>query len=201
MFNSDQRGPHGSGAFTLIELLIVVAIIAILAVIAVPNFLEAQTRAKVSRVHNDLRTTAIGLEAYHVDFNEYPAYGSPFDEDEGNAGGPRDAVEAYLPIRLTSPVAYLTTLPKTPFPEEKEHRGDDIESYRYFNRTEFFLLEPNDAPTEWAEKLTGVYGSPGIGKEWEVFSYGPDGASDDGALMYDPTNGSISKGDILRFGP
>lgn len=34
--------------FTLIELLIVVAIIAILAAI-VPNFLEAQVRAKVSR--------------------------------------------------------------------------------------------------------------------------------------------------------
>ncbi len=35
-------------AFTLIELLIVVAIIAILAAIAVPNFLEAQ-RARRSR--------------------------------------------------------------------------------------------------------------------------------------------------------
>ena len=49
-------------AFTLIELLIVVAIIAILAAIAVPNFLEAQTRAKVARVRNDHRAVVTGLE-------------------------------------------------------------------------------------------------------------------------------------------
>jgi len=55
--------------FTLIELLIVVAIIAILAAIAVPNFLEAQTRAKVARVKNDFRTLATAIEAYSVDWN------------------------------------------------------------------------------------------------------------------------------------
>ena len=59
-------------AFTLIELLIVVAIIAILAAIAVPNFLEAQVRSKVSRVKSDLRSVVTALEAYAVDRNDYP---------------------------------------------------------------------------------------------------------------------------------
>src|SRR5260221_3715617 len=58
-------------AFTLIELLIVVAIIAILAAIAVPNFLEAQTRAKVSRVKADMRTLGTAMEQYNVDYNGY----------------------------------------------------------------------------------------------------------------------------------
>ena len=60
--------------FTLIELLIVVALIAILAAIAVPNFLEAQTRAKVSRAKSDMRSVAIALESYRVDNNNYPPW-------------------------------------------------------------------------------------------------------------------------------
>jgi prepilin-type N-terminal cleavage/methylation domain-containing protein len=59
--------------FTLIELLIVVAIIAILAAIAIPNFLEAQVRARVARVKSDMRSTATAIEAYCVDTNFYPA--------------------------------------------------------------------------------------------------------------------------------
>ena len=61
-----------NSAFTLIELLIVVAIIAILAAIAVPNFLEAQTRAKVSRAKADMRTEATALETYNIDWGTYP---------------------------------------------------------------------------------------------------------------------------------
>ena len=60
--------------FTLIELLIVIAIIAILAAIAVPNFLEAQVRAKVSRVRADQRSLATGLESYRIDNNSYPPW-------------------------------------------------------------------------------------------------------------------------------
>jgi prepilin-type N-terminal cleavage/methylation domain-containing protein len=76
--------------FTLIELLIVVAIIAILAAIAVPNFLEAQIRSKVSRVKSDIRSFATAIEAYTVDHNAPPPaageYGYPALEIDGYTG-------------------------------------------------------------------------------------------------------------------
>ena len=43
-------------AFTLIKLLIVGEIIAILAAIALPDFLEAQARSKISRSMTDMRS-------------------------------------------------------------------------------------------------------------------------------------------------
>src|SRR5512133_2537238 len=88
-------------AFTLIELLIVVAIIAILAAIAVPNFLEAQVRAKVSRCKNDMRSISVALESYRTENNKYPFPANSFDNGR-------------LKL-LSSPIAYMTSVPKDPF--------------------------------------------------------------------------------------
>src|SRR5512136_1023495 len=95
--------------FTLIELLIVVAIIAILAAIAVPNFLEAQTRSKVSRAKADMRSLATGIEAYRVDQNHYPLDGAFF----WWKGLPQPESPLYV---LTTPVAYMTQVPMDVFP-------------------------------------------------------------------------------------
>ena len=87
--------------FTLIELLIVVAIIAILAAIAVPNFLEAQVRTKVTVSYAEMRSQRTAMEAYRVDHNAYP-------ESWNEPRWPRLT-------ELTTPVAYLTVCPYDPF--------------------------------------------------------------------------------------
>lgn len=103
-------------AFTLIELLIVVAIIAILAAIAVPNFLEAQTRAKVSRAKADLRSLHLAVESYFVDNNRYPYSESINASIWMPAGGsPRLNPQNHEVGGLTSPIAYITTIPDDPF--------------------------------------------------------------------------------------
>ena len=86
--------------FTLIELLIVVAIIAILAAIAVPNFLEAQVRAKVSRVKADQRSMATAVESYMVDNNKlFPTIRVD-----------RSIYRMWINSRLTTPIAYITSV-------------------------------------------------------------------------------------------
>ena len=82
------RKPSRSG-FTLIELLIVVAIIGILAAIAVPNFLNAQVRAKLARVYSDLKALSTAIEMYKLDNNISPPYRSilsniPFRQKSNN---------------------------------------------------------------------------------------------------------------------
>jgi prepilin-type N-terminal cleavage/methylation domain-containing protein len=130
-----QNTSTSKSGFTLIELLIVVAIIAILAAIAVPNFLEAQVRAKVAREQNDLRTMATAIEAYMIDNNTYPrdsdsslelqyagaanGIASITQDDAFNPKSPKFGLCANGALTLTTPMAYMNTLLSDPFSDPK----------------------------------------------------------------------------------
>ena len=94
-----------TSAFTLIELLIVVAIIGTLTAIAVPNFVNAQVRAKVSRARADMRSISTALEAYRINYNSYPCDG----DDLPNFNPSDFDTSARLGV-LTTPVSYLRNL-------------------------------------------------------------------------------------------
>lgn len=208
-------------AFTLIELLIVVAIIAILAAIAVPNFLEAQTRAKVSRAMADMRSAAVAIEARAVD--SPPGSGevyslmrlnttvAPFTprpvHDFLQTGAPRPFNNATLPLDLTTPIAYLTSLFNDPFLRANSNRflaGPPPTSPTR-------IVVPGDQTTfhfhyDNIHQLTRL---PGFGfdnldlaeyGQWRLVSIGPDNQfiGSIGRRVYDPTNGTTSFGDVIR---
>jgi prepilin-type N-terminal cleavage/methylation domain-containing protein len=184
-------------AFTLIELLIVVAIIAILAAIAVPNFLEAQTRSKVSRVRADLRTIATSIESYSVDYSRPPYDGEPGFAHRG---------WATTMARMTSPVAYMTSVPADLFQDEQladtSLPGEThfVSSRRHaFDYATAHWEDIANNPAQKARWDTSFGNS-----RWKLTSAGPDrtfmgpGSFFGFEARYDPTNGTVSAGDIVR---
>jgi type II secretion system protein G len=195
--------------FTLIELLIVVAIIAILAAIAVPNFLEAQTRSKVSRAFADLRSLATALEAYRVDGSHYPPDQSAHLFHEGGLPFP-----ALFLARITTPVAYITSIPGDPFPGDRAGIiTSDLLRVNYLYHAEHFKMVQ--------DILNPRVPKSGKSFVWTLISYGPDRGTQRGEFFvygdavtgvdiyadgvdvqrYDTTNGTISLGDVVRVGP
>lgn len=202
--------------FTLIELLIVVAIIAILAAIAVPNFLEAQTRAKVSRVKADLRTQATALEAYFVDWNNYTR---DSDSSLDLKGGTNIDFEyrANGAVQLTTPIAYISSLLQDPFARGDQTMVDGgvAQGYRIGSGT--WSYDPSHLPTSDIQDSHTVFANNGRVGAFVTLSPGPDRsrnrigykcfpyqstASNEQEPYedYDPTNGTISGGDVYRFG-
>ena len=205
--------------FTLIELLIVVAIIAILAAIAIPNFLDALVRAKVSRTRADLRTVSVALESYAADHTTYPPMLGPADgtgqeENRRNSyGSVRINAWRGVPQNITTPIAYLSSITPDPFKSKAlatqtdDNATPDVgrpfasgnpfdESFVYHNIREF---AESDRAGGFLNADTAVFGS------WRMYSLGPDQLFS--AIytldltpfgIYDPSNGTVSLGEIVR---
>lgn len=75
------------GGFTLIELMVVIVIIGILVAIALPNFIGAQDRAKISSVKANMHTYQTMTETYGVDFGGvYPDNVAALSTEANKAG-------------------------------------------------------------------------------------------------------------------
>lgn len=189
--------------FTLIELLIVVAIIGILAAIAVPNFLNAQVRAKVSRVQSEMRSFSTALESYHVDHGIY-CY-PLLDQYIDKAGIHTQSHIVKALIELTTPVAYMANV-DYPDPFFKTGEGFWIvgvpaySSYTYVN---------------FKGRWVKGFASDIYVDAFALASFGPD-KQDSGGIwpvieqirshkingvhIYDASNGTVSRGDIVFYG-
>lgn len=198
-----------SRGFTLIELLIVIAIILILIAIALPNFLEAQVRAKVTKCMAEERTLETAMEEYFQDFKMYP---TDHDNDE------LTNFETGM-FQLTSPIKYMSTLPYDPF----NQGGGGLEGSE---PGWYEMASCSPKPREFHSGVGLWRGALGIRNQihaYIILGAGPDGGegyhgNDDwpwsrrsdvvcvkggggmGGMNYAPTNGTKSRGDIMKYG-
>ena len=188
MNRSDKS--HG---FTLIELMTVCTIIGILSAIAIPNFLNAAHRARVSRSQAELETIVWAMEMYSIDQDVYPK--------NVKKGAP--SIGDLSP--LTTPVPYLSTIPFDVFLAPSNFtKKDFIERERGGNPNYFYvnLLQTNDGQRvllkPYKREGSANYVIYGLGP---AFDTGYDPMVPGAFTPYNPSNGTISKGIIDAFAP
>ena len=187
-----MRREHG---FTLIELLIVVAIIGILAAIAMPHLQHAKNRAKISAAKANMKTIANALEMYRLDYGTYfPGGTSRASQEEPHTLWP-----------LTTPIAYLNTIPLDPF------RQKDYYTHGASGPETSDWTEQIDYVSYSAEGILWTVGYLRPISDWMLVSIGPDHDTDVKFLEFGPnkedaytlmlymvSNGLHSSGDLLH---
>lgn len=168
-----QRG------FTLIELLIVIAIILILIAIALPNFLEAQVRAKVANTMGELRSLETALISYGLDHKR--SMGDGFEVGGGDGEG-----NLYVYSQITTPVQYFKGIAVDEF-HPADRAADDAGAgagsrdprnnvYRYYSARWRCLASGNAPPNPVSRAGEACTVKSGARGRIEGFPFDPDAA-------------------------
>jgi len=172
---------------TLIEVVIVVATIIFLATIRVPSHHALPVRSMVSRVRADQRTLAASLEAYAAEHGALPptAFLRDWAKDAGaleRAGGLNLPA---APQSLTTPVAYQLRLWDDPFAPQ-----GGMPFVYHADREGWILISPGPDREYDIADPAAVYDSAIPQPSAHLLAGGP--------WTYDPTNGTVSRGDVWR---
>jgi prepilin-type N-terminal cleavage/methylation domain-containing protein len=209
----DQRG------FTLIELLIVIAIILILISIALPNFLEAQVRAKVANARGELKSLVVATEMYKGDWKgrePRTEYGM------STTLGGYSEWWGFASHLLTTPNKYISAMPFEPFSDDftvtvwtgtlKGSVSDP--PYTVIRNTAVSSSWPVGSIVSNNPKVQAAAGGPvpvpqqfhdASNKSGYIYySSAPDRVDSTvwgNPQLYSPTNGTNSFGELYEFGP
>lgn len=172
---------------------------------------EAEIRSQVSRVKGDMRSNATAIEAYYVDSSAYPCWVKG-ESGANSFAGPEAGVyhihtfqiwknpaEVRTFNTLTTPISYLAKFFTDPFADTRgatfgyycDVNGWVIYSWgpdRDENKRDSWDLEPD------VEK---VYRST-IAQPSPTLLFGSSSSPAHEAYTYDPSNGTVSPGDIWR---
>jgi general secretion pathway protein G len=98
-----------SGAFTLIEILVVIAIIAILAGLLLQTSSYIQEKAGISRAQTEIKAMENALERYKVDTGDYPTTtGSSASPGSDSDTSTKVVIGALMPASSTGSNVYFT---------------------------------------------------------------------------------------------
>ena len=132
MVNRCSHNKRSAAAFTLVELLVVFALLGILIGLIFPVSTGVFKRGKTSRAESEIEAISVALEAYRMNFGDYPQAQTPrqlFDALDGKLG------PGETPVILTPPVrpfleAEQFSLSSAAQPEILDPWGNAYE-YRY----------------------------------------------------------------------
>lgn len=161
---------------------LLIPIVGILAAIAIPNFKSAMSHSNVSTIQQEMRTIATALEAYYIDYDQYPL---PQYDNEDNA---------VLPSTITTPIAYATCI------LNDIYNDTDNDHYRYYTDSSTKWIVASFGPDKKSGN-SGIQGGINLDIESALTDDELGFPLQSSPLTYDPTNGTKSPGDIWRRGP